>query len=286
MARRARGGMRDALSLADQVLARATRPTLEDLSVLDDGEPARDQVLGACARGDKAGVLGLLPADEGREGEVLADLLDHLRAAVLAGLCGPNAPQLASHAATPRSGGPRGWRADRPGERSVADGPPGGARATPPAPAHGRVLEAALLEMARDESAIGIADLVQRLETLEERFGERQRPCLREALRAAAPAAWAAPGPLRGGEGSHAPRRGGGRSCPPPAASSTPAPTPTRPEPRAEVSQGTATAEPLLLTRAGSGAFSCPTAATATDPGPGRVRTNGVKTRGAASSPR
>lgn len=287
LARRARGGMRDALSLADQVLARATRPTLEDLSVLDDGgSRLAAQVLGACARGDKAGVLGLLPADEGREGEVLADLLDHLRAAVLAGLCGPNAPQLASHAATPEEREALAELARRIGQARaelwLTDLLAARERLRL-LPAHGRVvLEAALLEMARDESAIGIADLVQRLETLEERWGGAPAPL--PAGGAASGPAPAAPGPPRDHSAEvKAPtpprREERAAAAPPPAASSTPAPTPTRPEPRAEVSQGTATAEPPAPrspepARAPSPAA---TAATATDPGPGRVRTNSVQ---------
>ena len=185
----------------------------------------------------------------GAKGGVLADLLDDLRGAVVAGLCGPNAPQLASHAGT------------REGREALA----GLARRIGQAraelwltdllaarerlrllPAHGRVvLEAALLEMARDESAIGIADLVQRLETLEERWGGAPAPL--PAGGAASGPAPAAPGPPRDHSAEvKAPtpprREERAAAAPPPAAPSTPAPTPTRPELRAEVSQGTATA--------------------------------------------
>ena len=76
--------------------------TLEALIALDGGGRARAAgILELIASGDAAGVLQALPVDEGQEGEVLTELLDHLRAAVLAGLCGPNVPHLQTHAPLP-----------------------------------------------------------------------------------------------------------------------------------------------------------------------------------------
>ena len=288
LARRARGGMRDALSLADQVLARAARPSLADLSALDDGgSRLAAQVLGACARGDKAEVLGLLPADEGREGEVLADLLDHLRAAVLAGLCGPNAPQLASHAATPEEREALAELARRIGQARaelwLTDLLAARERLRL-LPAHGRVvLEAALLEMARDEPAIGIADLMQRLETLEERWGGAPAPL---AADRAAPRA-AAAAPVRSHERPagtripEAPRREE-RPAPPPPPSEPPAPPVAAAPGAAPRGEGPARgAREVPAPRGaepGQAAVAAPAAAAATtDPGPGRVRTNSVQ---------
>ncbi|MEO2144485.1 MAG: DNA polymerase III subunit gamma/tau [bacterium] len=177
LARRARGGMRDALSLADQVLSRgAENLTLEDLTSLDGGGRARAaQILEMAAEGDRPGVLQALPVDEGQEGEVLGELLDHLRAAVLAGLCGPNVPHLQVHAPLPEErtalvelakkiGGARAelWLTDLLTARERLR----------LLPAMGRViLEAALLEMCRDGGAADLGVLVQRLEALESRLG-------------------------------------------------------------------------------------------------------------------
>ena len=177
LARRARGGMRDALSLADQVLSRGAETlTLEDLTSLDGGGRARAaQILKLAAEGDRPGVLQALPVDEGQEGEILGELLDHLRAAVLAGLCGPNVPHLQVHAPLPEErtalvelakkiGGARAelWLTDLLTARERLR----------LLPAMGRViLEAALLEMCRDGGAADLGVLVQRLEALEARLG-------------------------------------------------------------------------------------------------------------------
>ena len=229
LARRARGGMRDALSLADQVLSRGAESlTLEALIALDGGGRARAAgILELIASGDAAGVLQALPVDEGQEGEVLTELLDHLRAAVLAGLCGPNVPHLQTHAPLPEErtalvelakkiGGARAelWLTDLLSARERLR----------LLPALGRViLEAALLEMCRDGGAADLSVLVQRLEALEARLGGAPAP---------------APGPVGASrepsrpavqERSPAPRA----PEPPPAApreqrSSAPAPAPQR----------------------------------------------------------
>jgi DNA polymerase-3 subunit gamma/tau len=243
LARRARGGMRDALSLADQVLARANRPTLTDLSALDNGgSRLAAQVLGAAARADKAAVLGLLPADEGREGEVLADLLDHLRAAVVAGLCGPNAPQLASHAATPEEREALAELARRIGQARAELWLTDLLQARERMrllPAHGRViLEAALLEMARDEQGVGIADLIQRLESLEQRWGGAPAPAAR-APQSAPPSAPAAP-PVRE---VPAPPPAGGGAAPAPGRPPEAAPGAAPPQASAAGSPRAATAQ-------------------------------------------
>jgi DNA polymerase-3 subunit gamma/tau len=95
IARRSRGGMRDALSLADQLLALVgERPTLEDLSRLSSsvdrasvGELAR--CIGAC---DRPAVLTALAALEGAESDVLGALMEYFRACMLAAFCGEESP--------------------------------------------------------------------------------------------------------------------------------------------------------------------------------------------------
>ncbi|MBL6721587.1 MAG: DNA polymerase III subunit gamma/tau [Planctomycetes bacterium] len=278
LARRARGGMRDALSLADQVLARASRPTLADLSALDNGgSRLAAQVLGAAARADKAAVLGLLPADEGREGEVLADLLDHLRAAVVAGLCGPNAPQLASHAATPEEREALAELARRIGQARAELWLTDLLQARERMrllPAHGRViLEAALLEMARDEQGVGVADLIQRLESLEQRWGGAPAP------RAPQPAAPSAPAGAPAREVPAPPPAGGG-AVPAPARPPEAAPGAARPQASSAGAPGAAVAQAAVAERPVreaqgkeevAGQVSAPASA------PPRVRTNSAQ---------
>ena len=100
LARRARGGLRDALSLADQLLALVgPAPTLEDVERLSpDGPRTLTAILDALAESDRSVVLSALPAIEGGEGELISALLDELRACMIAALCGPDAAVLSRSA--------------------------------------------------------------------------------------------------------------------------------------------------------------------------------------------
>ena len=98
LARRARGGIRDALSLADQLLALVGRePTFEDMQRLagDDSAEIVRAVIAAVLAGDKRQLLTALPEREGDEPALLDALRDHLRTAVVLALVGPDAPMAA-----------------------------------------------------------------------------------------------------------------------------------------------------------------------------------------------
>lgn len=174
LARRARGGMRDALSMADQLLALVgDRPRVADLArlsgagVLEDLEQTLDRIL----TGDRAGVLRALPAQEGEEGEFLDALLHYLRDALLAAHCGVDAPHLDQ---PPEA---------RPGmvERARAFGDARLALMLEELlharermrllPQHARIaLEVALLALCGEEASLPLEDLVRRLEALEARL--------------------------------------------------------------------------------------------------------------------
>jgi DNA polymerase III gamma/tau subunit len=170
LARGARGGMRDALSLADKLLALAgDRPTLDDLARLG-GEAGAEQVeklLDRIEAGDRAGTLSLVADAHGDETELAAGLLDTLRTALVLHHCGVEAPFVAGGAeerrrAVERAGriGPERlelWLQEllRARERM---------RLLPDQA--GLVLESALLGLARPESTIPLTELVERLEAL------------------------------------------------------------------------------------------------------------------------
>ncbi|MHC4376651.1 MAG: DNA polymerase III subunit gamma/tau [Planctomycetota bacterium] len=96
LARRANGGMRDALSMADQLLALSgDRPQVADIErALGAGPGAIEDLLEALAGGDRAAGLGAVEGQAGREGEFLSALLEALRGCLVAQYCGPQAPML------------------------------------------------------------------------------------------------------------------------------------------------------------------------------------------------
>ncbi|MCP3916922.1 MAG: DNA polymerase III subunit gamma/tau [bacterium] len=206
LARRARGGMRDALSMADQLLALVgMRPSLADCERLaSEGSSATvEAVVEHVAAGRGGDVLSTLPP-EGDEAQFLSALLDHLRGVLIACLCGPDAPMLPASAA----GGPDG------GKALAERGARIGARRLELwlqellfarermrlLPAHARlILEVTLLELCQEESTLPLADFGQRLEALESRLAGGAPPLPRAAAPqpapAPAPTAAAAPAP-------------------------------------------------------------------------------------------
>ena len=95
LARRARGGMRDALSLADQLLALVgSKPRRVDCDRLatEGSSAAIELLVERMLAGDAAGTWSALPAVEGNEEELVAGLLEHLRACLVVALCGAQAP--------------------------------------------------------------------------------------------------------------------------------------------------------------------------------------------------
>ena len=174
LARRARGGMRDALSMADQLLALVgSRPTLADLEGLSNEGSSTliEELLTKVEAGDKAGLLRALPTSDGGEGELLSGILDHLRACLIVALCGADAPMLSVEVTQRRALAARAQRLGverlelwlrqclqvRERLRLL--------------PTHSRLaLEVALLELARPELGTPISELVGRLEGLERRL--------------------------------------------------------------------------------------------------------------------
>lgn len=174
IARRARGGMRDALSLADQLLSLVgAEPKVADLERLaaEGGADLADRVLACLAASDRAGVIEALPLGEGGEPELVAALLDRLRAILLTGLLGRETPlvqldaderaRLAARAEKIGVARIEAWIEELLLARERM------ARL----PTHGRVvLEIALLDLARAETGMPLADLERRLFALEARL--------------------------------------------------------------------------------------------------------------------
>jgi len=171
LARLARGSMRDALSVTDQLLALVgTAPTLADVRRVS-GPAGAEQIESLLARveaGDRAGVLDALPDTEGAEPDLVSGLLASVRAALIAGLAsgGPadaaQDPSGASRAQRVGSARLQVWLEEllHARERMAL------------LPEHARiVLEVTLLDLCREETALPLALLVNRLGALEERLG-------------------------------------------------------------------------------------------------------------------
>jgi DNA polymerase-3 subunit gamma/tau len=175
LARMARGGMRDALSIADKLLALAgSRPTFEDLARLsgETGARAAERLLDCVESGDRAELFALLARTRGDEAELLSECLALLRASAIAVHCGEEAPFLTGSTEERAGAAERGRRLGPerleawmqqclrarermrllPGQESL-------------------VLELALLDLARPESTLPLDELLQRLEALERRLG-------------------------------------------------------------------------------------------------------------------
>jgi len=213
LARRAHGGMRDALSLADKLLAFAgDEPRLADLERLggEAGSQELDELLTLVEAGDRPGLLARIASLEGDEEEVLEGLLGQVRSAALLAFCGESTP-LVTLSGRERSrvaerGGRLGperlelWLQQLLRARERARLLPGQERL---------VLELCLLDLARSEATLPLAELVRRLEALEQRLG------------GAPPAARAAPAPS-----AAAPARAAPPAAPPVRTSEAPAASP------------------------------------------------------------
>ena len=184
LARLARGSLRDALSITDQLLALVgPKPALADLQrVAPAGTAAEvETLLSRIEQGDRAAVLSALPRSEGGESELCAALLAHLRLALLSHLC-PAEAQLFEPSAELRA--QMGERAKRLGPermqiwmeellhaRERIELLPQQARI---------VLELTLLDLCRPETTLPLAALEERLAALEHRLqgGAPPRPPL------------------------------------------------------------------------------------------------------------
>ncbi|MEE8469405.1 MAG: hypothetical protein V3T22_13175, partial [Planctomycetota bacterium] len=174
LARRARGGMRDALSLADQLLALAgSSPTLADCERISGTSSAAavDQLIECLLARDAPGLLAALPPVGGGEAELLSGLLDHLRACLLAALCGRDSPQLAGAAADPALLLERGKRIGARRLELWLQELLHARERVRQLPSHARlVLEVTLLDLCHPESSLSLDELATRLGALEERL--------------------------------------------------------------------------------------------------------------------
>jgi DNA polymerase-3 subunit gamma/tau len=208
LARRARGGMRDALSLADQLLSLAgDAPQLADIERLSAaaGGEAFEGLFAALEAGVAAQVLAALPPSEGSEAEFLSGLLDHLRATLLVGLCGEDVPLVGLSAEERKRAKARAQRLGSERLSLWLEELLVARERMRELPQHARLaLEVALLDLCRPESALPLSEIAARLEALEARVGQgapvRPAPVpvreLRPVAPPAAPAA-AAPAPPR-----------------------------------------------------------------------------------------
>jgi DNA polymerase-3 subunit gamma/tau len=170
IARMARGGMRDALSIADRLISLAgtelTTEHLERLSSSRGGDALG--VLEHTARGDGPALLAALPEVAGSESELTDELLSCARGCLLLAHCGPTTPLVEA--------------SEEIRERMAALGTSlGPARAEVwleelllcrerihTLSMHGRsILESALLALARGEDPLPIGELLSRLSALE-----------------------------------------------------------------------------------------------------------------------
>ena len=186
VARMARGGMRDALSIADRLISLAGKELemehLERLSSTRGGDAL--SVLELTASGDAPALLEALPRVEGSEAELTDELLGFTRSALLLAHCGGNTPLVDATEETRA-------RMAALGERL------GPARAEVwleelllcrerihTLNAHGRsILESTLLALAREEDTLPLSELVDRLTALEGRIGDAPAPSQEPAPR-------------------------------------------------------------------------------------------------------
>ncbi len=181
VARRSRGGMRDALSLADQVLSRVgDEPQIADLEKLSAGTGPEDveALLDEIEKGDAPAALAALPRIEGTERDLIAGLLEHLRGCLVLSLLGKDAPMLeVEKTARERMRA----RAERLGVESLQAFLEELLRARERIEtmkgAHARiVLETTLLDLCRRETTQPLAALEERLLALERRLEQGSPP--------------------------------------------------------------------------------------------------------------
>jgi DNA polymerase-3 subunit gamma/tau len=203
IARRARGGMRDALSIADQLLALGgLEPKLESLRALasEAGSEVFETVLDAIEGHSAPAALAALPATQGGEAEWLALFLSHLRGNLLIALCGENFPLVELGPSEKQRAIARAQRvgAEKIGiwleELLMAR------ERMQPLPQHARsLLEVALIDLCRPATSLGLEELIRRLEALEARLGAAPagtRPAPAPAPTAAAKLAAAVTAPM------------------------------------------------------------------------------------------
>jgi DNA polymerase-3 subunit gamma/tau len=173
LARRSLGGMRDALSLADQLLALSGgSPKLSDLRRLAGaGEDELQELVDGLLDNRRGALLEIAAGWRGREAELVQGLLEYLRVGLIGLLCGPDShalegdpESLAARIARAKRVGPErmeSWMGELLRARERLRQLPGLERS---------VLELCLLELARPDLPWSYTELLERLERLETRL--------------------------------------------------------------------------------------------------------------------
>ncbi|QDU85754.1 DNA polymerase III subunit tau [Planctomycetes bacterium Pla163] len=222
IAARSRGGMRDALSLADQLIAMAgDAPTLADIDRVGGGGPAGQMaLLEHLASGARGALLERVAEQAGREGELVDGLLGALRSAIVALHCGAGSPlvegdgeALARFAEGVGAARLEWWLGELLRTKDRMRFAPG---------LEGILVESTLLDLARPEEPADFGELLERLTALEARLG------------AATGAAPPGPAPARpvGADRGAASVPTAPAAAPTSAAASSAAPAPVRPQPQ------------------------------------------------------
>ncbi|MAB81315.1 MAG: DNA polymerase III, subunit gamma and tau [Planctomycetes bacterium] len=167
----ARGGMRDALSQADKLLALAgDEPTLADLRRLGGEGGAREaqELLDHVENADRAALLRGLAAFHGDENELVDRLLEVLRIATVLAHCGAETPLVSLAGEERQSALARGerlgperlelWMSELVRARERMRVLPSQERT---------LLELCLLDLSRSETTMPLSELVERLRALE-----------------------------------------------------------------------------------------------------------------------
>ncbi len=201
IARRARGGMRDALSLADQLLALVGEsPTVEDTERLAAGMDREgiQRIVAAVVDQNRPQLLDELSRSSGEEAELLDSIMESLRFALLAAHCGEQNPlfEAPPEVRTELARFATELGADR--LELMLEELLHARDSIRLLPTQARViLELCLLQLARPATTIGLSDLAERLLALEERLnsatGPQASPAAVQPAPASAPATAAAP---------------------------------------------------------------------------------------------
>lgn len=175
IAKRAKGGMRDALSMADQLLSLVgSEPVQADVERLagDGGHETLEELFAHVESKDAAGVLAALASIDGGQDEFLDRLLDHVRGCLVAAICGANTPILAADEATRARLAQRGerigaarlqvWLEELLTARERIRLLPGQAQIA---------LEVVLLDLCRPETDVTLSEIERRLAQLADRVG-------------------------------------------------------------------------------------------------------------------
>ncbi len=234
IARRSRGGMRDALSLADQLLALVgDQPTVEDTKRLAGGADRGgiERLVAAIVESDRGALLSEVASAQGGERELADAVMTYLRGCLLCAHCGHDNPLIDAPAESragmaqiaQRLGGDRIelMLEDLMHARDQMRLLPGQAPL---------ILELALLQLARPAAGLSMADVVQRLLQLEQRL----------AAGGAAPVQTAAPMQSAAPPGA----RSEGQVTLQPARASQPAPAPQRTSAAPQASPSRPSAQP------------------------------------------